>query len=149
MNLHKSLTTITPFSKFLALTLFIALPIIGFILGVEYQKSVSYVVIEEDQYPFVHPTPTKTPLDAQNYETKDECLAIGGVWKRWGLAPLEFCQIPSGDGGKSCKDGSECEYGLCKSERRSTNGICATFQQEFGCYSIIENGKAGSAICVD
>ena len=38
MQLPKSLTTVTPFSKFLAMALFILLPLVGFYAGSEYQK---------------------------------------------------------------------------------------------------------------
>ncbi len=43
MNLPKELTTVTPLSKFIALILFIAFPIVGFYLGTRYQqiKSIS------------------------------------------------------------------------------------------------------------
>lgn len=38
MKLAKSLTTVTPFSKFLAMLIFIIFPFIGFYLGILYQK---------------------------------------------------------------------------------------------------------------
>lgn len=41
MNLPKFLTTVTPVSKILALMLFITLPILGFFLGMAYQKTKS------------------------------------------------------------------------------------------------------------
>ncbi len=41
MPLPKSLTTVTRFSKFLALILFISLPFGGFYIGMQYQKSFS------------------------------------------------------------------------------------------------------------
>ena len=44
MTLPKSLTTVTTFSKILALFLFILLPIVGFILGMEYEKQIQLTV---------------------------------------------------------------------------------------------------------
>lgn len=41
MQLPKELTTVTPLSKFLALLLFILLPILGFVFGTKYQKTVN------------------------------------------------------------------------------------------------------------
>lgn len=38
MNLPKELTTVTPFSKYLAMFLFILFPFFGFYLGMEYQR---------------------------------------------------------------------------------------------------------------
>lgn len=41
MELPKSLTTVTPISKYLALVLFILLPFVGFYAGMKYQKSIT------------------------------------------------------------------------------------------------------------
>jgi hypothetical protein len=41
MKLPKSLTTVTGFSKTLALLLFMILPLVGFNLGIQYQKKLS------------------------------------------------------------------------------------------------------------
>lgn len=38
MKLSKKLTTVTPLSKFLAMTIFILFPFLGFFLGMKYQK---------------------------------------------------------------------------------------------------------------
>lgn len=40
MKLPKQLTTVTPLSKFLALFMFVTIPIIGFFLGTQYQKTI-------------------------------------------------------------------------------------------------------------
>ncbi len=37
------LVTVTPLSKYLAMALFVTLPFIGFILGMNYQKAISSV----------------------------------------------------------------------------------------------------------
>ena len=41
MNLPKSLTTVTIFSKILAALLFLLLPLIGFCLGIKYQAAIN------------------------------------------------------------------------------------------------------------
>lgn len=43
MKLPKSLITVTPFSKFIALFLFILFPFAGFYVGTNYQKAVDYL----------------------------------------------------------------------------------------------------------
>ena len=43
MTLKEKFTTVTPFSKTLAMTLFVILPLVAFLLGVEYGKLVSFV----------------------------------------------------------------------------------------------------------
>ncbi len=42
MTLPKSLTTVTPFSRALALSMLVVFPILGFLLGVSYQSSMSF-----------------------------------------------------------------------------------------------------------
>lgn len=51
---HRPVTTITPFSRVLAWVLFIGLPIVGFVLGMNW---VSYVAEEESDVPLVAPVP--------------------------------------------------------------------------------------------
>jgi len=51
MQLPKSFTTVTPFSKLLALALFLLLPVLGFYLGMEYQRTVS---IQQDMSSDIH-----------------------------------------------------------------------------------------------
>lgn len=69
MNLPKSLTTVTPFSKYLAMFLFIILPFVGFYLGMRYQKSLTNnfstqtTPIYPNQYVTVIPTEVTIPSD--------------------------------------------------------------------------------------
>ncbi len=79
--------------------------------------------------------------------TKEECLAKGGSWQKWGLAQLEYCQIPSQDAGKSCTDNSQCTYKCISTSEVS--GKCATYKNTYGCFSIVENGKAQQTLCAD
>lgn len=61
MKFHKSLTTVTPLSKTIALILFIALPFLGFVLGMQYQASidVSLMAIPYERGSLVTPAPIK------------------------------------------------------------------------------------------
>jgi hypothetical protein len=63
MKLPKELTTVTPLSKALALSIFIVFPICGFFLGMNYQQLIDMnnqqqVIIEQN---ITKPTPTPTP----------------------------------------------------------------------------------------
>ena len=51
MKLPKYLTTVTPFSKTLAMFLFIVFPFIGFYLGVQYQKNILPPVYQVNSIP--------------------------------------------------------------------------------------------------
>lgn len=67
MQLPKELTTVTPLSKAVALLLFITLPIIGFLNGMQYQKTA-------DNQPSSLQLSTPTPL--QNIEIKGKYEVI-------------------------------------------------------------------------
>lgn len=41
-----------------------------------------------------------------------ECEACHGVWRRWGMLQREACNCRTGDAGRACEDGRDCE-GLC------------------------------------
>jgi len=64
MTLPKSLTTVTIFSKMLALLLFLAFPLVGFNLGVNYQKKLDIVEFNNRQTPTSFPTSIKSPSRA-------------------------------------------------------------------------------------
>jgi hypothetical protein len=100
------------------------------------------------------PSPTETPpisLPVSNAQTSDQCAAEGGDWQAWGSEGREFCQIPAKDAGKSCTDGSQCTYGVCRSTEETTSGkgVCAKHPAEFGCYKVIEKGQIVNELCVD
>lgn len=64
----KELTSVTPFSKLLALILFITLPIIAFILGMNYQKKIDYY----KDYKMVTPITDIPVTPPQGYPTSIE-----------------------------------------------------------------------------
>jgi hypothetical protein len=71
-RLPQWLTTVTLFSKLLAMSLFIILPFLGFYLGMQYQQklTVTTPVVSEVQKTVI-PTPTPTPgsIDILNWKT--------------------------------------------------------------------------------
>lgn len=76
MTLPKALTTITPFSKYLAMALFILLPFLGFYLGSQFGRATAYLSSPANKTTYANPTATPTPLptnmaplQAENYKT--------------------------------------------------------------------------------
>lgn len=61
---------VTTLSKILALVLFIALPFIGFYLGIQYQKSISFVSLIPSQNT---PNSLLAPQDISSSNTPDYC----------------------------------------------------------------------------
>lgn len=103
--------------------------------------------------------PTKTIITEQpapsilrsNAQTSEQCSVEGGDWEEWGSEGQAFCQIPSQDAGKSCTDGSQCSYGVCRSTENTPagEGVCSKYPTEFGCYNVIKNGQIEDRVCVD
>lgn len=103
------------------------------------------------------PCGKKIPLP----KTKDECLQIGGVWKKQGPEPFETCNVKAADRGTICTDNSECE-GWCQADvtkdqlRRGMmgklnikgRGRCSVWRVELGCFGMLKQGKV-SVICID
>ena len=76
----------------------------------------------------------------------------------------EFCVLPASDAGKTCNDSSECqggciaeltpeehdlltkEYGKHVLEK---TGQCSQWQQMFGCFPFVSNGKVKEILCVE
>ncbi len=74
MTLPQSFTTVTPLSKTLALLLFITLPIIAFVLGMNYQRSIysqlstfpNPTIVYESPPPYV-PTATLKSINSEDF----------------------------------------------------------------------------------
>lgn len=73
MPLPKSLTTVTSFSKALAMVLFILFPILAFFLGMTYQESVMNLKIQQLEEKLIqlsrYPTPTPDYSNTANWKT--------------------------------------------------------------------------------
>jgi hypothetical protein len=86
-------------------------------------------------------------------ESERECKTCNGAWGIHGLAQTPSCNCRTSDGGKRCRDGTECEA-LCVAreapEREVTHegtpprgywvGKCSEFVTVFGCYRPIHDG---------
>jgi len=104
-------------------------------------------------------------------QTKDACAACRGLWAVHGISEVESCICGTSDGGRSCRDGAECE-GQCIADdgkfeivergpppRGFYVGRCSEYDTTFGCYRIIPHGARGRGplpsddaaehICVD
>jgi hypothetical protein len=104
-------------------------------------------------------------------QTKEACDACRGEWKRHGLADVEVCRCRTKDGGKTCRDGKECE-GQCIAQdedfvvadkgpppRGHYKGKCSEFDTTFGCMRVVPEGAskrgplpaddAADNICID
>lgn len=71
MKLPKELTTITSLSKYFAMILFIALPFIGFLLGIKYQEMID-LIERQELYNNLAPiarSPTPTPENTNELRT--------------------------------------------------------------------------------
>lgn len=112
------------------------------------------------------PTPKPRPA------TKQACSACGGLWDRHGISEVESCVCKTKDGGRACRDGSDCE-GQCLAgsdaafevldrgppPRGNYVGRCSDYDTTFGCIRVIPRGArargavpadlAAQDICVD
>lgn len=70
-TLHRYLFTVTPFSKYLAMLLFILLPFVGFYLGMKYQQKITFTtqIIPEKNYLSLIPIITPKPVDTSSWRT--------------------------------------------------------------------------------
>jgi hypothetical protein len=84
--------------------------------------------------------------------TRGACLAEGGCWGVWGLAPGPSCNCPTTDADEPCTAGADCqghclataEEGVCPDE-----GACSDMERVFGCYCFLEGGMGDDEMCVD
>jgi hypothetical protein len=126
--------------------------------------------------PSTPPAPsTATPAAAvkpPRPTTKAGCDACKGQWAKHGISETETCICKTKDGGKSCKDGSECD-GVCvlgddakfevtapgSPPRGGFTGKCSEYDTVFGCFRSIPSGtrskgpvtedEGSHRICVD
>lgn len=77
MTLPKSLTTVTTFSKILAMILFLLLPFAGFYLGYQYRKGayVASPIAQQTQTLILTPAPSQTLINSDNSTTNWKTLS--------------------------------------------------------------------------
>ena len=83
------------------------------------------------------------------------CAGRGGVLERVGRMQSLQCVIRYADAGRRCTSGDQCQ-GDCRVSdgfdapaSQPAAGVCQATSSQFGCYAVIENGRASPAICVD
>ncbi|MFH1968419.1 MAG: DUF5667 domain-containing protein [bacterium] len=80
----------------------------------------------------------------------EECTERGGVWRKWGIADFESCNLRTSDYGKLCTDKSQCDGQCIGENQESTSGKCSEWKATYGCRVFIQNGKViGGTLCVD
>jgi hypothetical protein len=117
------------------------------------------------------PSPAQAPRgQSPAARTQRECDVCQGVWAKHGLSETAGCNCRTGDAGKRCRDGAECE-GQCVlgdiPERTAKDmggrayyvGRCSELMTVFGCARFLPKGAATAepdpggepppVICVD
>jgi len=97
------------------------------------------------------PPPVRVPESAAA-----ECEARGGKMLPQGRMQTLQCVITYADAGRRCTDGDQCQ-GDCRladvaaapRAGAAAVGQCHATNSRFGCYTPVEDGKAGATICVD
>ena len=72
------------------------------------------------------------------------CEGRGGSFTKAGISGGLICIETTGDGGKHCTNGSQCE-GLCLARSNS----CSPIKPLFGCHDIITDNGGKATICID
>src|SRR5262245_19867907 len=80
---------------------------------------------------------------------KQECIRLGGSWKKTDrpFGAIEDCFAR--DAGKTCTISRDCQFSCVREEGAGTAKCSATFGPR-GCYSWIDDsGREGDVICAD
>jgi len=104
---------------------------------------------------------TYTPITFELENREDEptdaermrCTDAGGTVQRDGILGFYRCTQDLPDGGKACSNSSEC-LGRCLVQGEVADdgtavGACQRTDSPFGCFSMVENGRATPGFCVD
>lgn len=96
------------------------------------------------------------PPPVQQTDDATACAARGGKMLAQGRLQTLRCVINYADAGKRCTDGDDCQ-GDCRIEDvggapragAAAVGQCQASNNPFGCYTLVEGGKAEATLCVD
>jgi hypothetical protein len=100
-KLPKELVTVTPLSKGIAMVVFILLPFIGFLIGVQYQENVSRVEYQESLFDTSYNQVKYSPLNQSNNNYNTVCTQ-----------EAKMCP----DGSYVGRVGPRCEFSACPTE---------------------------------
>jgi hypothetical protein len=97
-------------------------------------------------------------IDLEEQKAKEAaCAAEHGQWSRFGvrdhLCGVYSCAPRTADGGKACRNRSDCEF-LCVTNRQAkvgteVTGECAAFRTQFGCTMHVDGGRIVGRVCLD
>jgi len=105
----------------------------------------------------VHAQECPKPDPVAQKAKEEECRAAGGEWGKFGaiahLCGIYSCVPRTSDGGKPCRNRSECEY-LCVYRRGAAlgaevTGECAAVRSAFGCTTQVDSGRVVGTVCID
>jgi hypothetical protein len=98
------------------------------------------------------------PIDLEAQKAQErECRDAGGQWSRFGvrdhLCGVYSCAPRTADGGKPCRNRSDCDY-LCVYARHAplgtpVTGECAAYRTSFGCITHVSCGVIAGRVCID
>ena len=102
---------------------------------------------------------SEEPISAKKYApghalNEQECLKGGGRWMGSvsGRGRLTGCVMPTSDGGKKCKDSSDCE-GVCLQRYDQATGRsdsrCHEWDAYKGCGIVVTDQGKRKIICID
>ena len=82
--------------------------------------------------------------------SEQDCAAVRGEWRHHGISVSRVCVVPTTDGGKTCKDTSDCQ-GTCQAASgtkagQKVLGVCAEIFRP-ACSQPVVRGIAQPRIC--
>lgn len=94
------------------------------------------------------------PDDPGEKEKEKECVDNNGIWMKGPFGKEFFCNNTFSDGGKVCKDSSDCLSQQCLSSVTKDNGlsivgVCSDRVTVYGCHGLVKEGKLTSYACID
>ena len=97
---------------------------------------------------------TTGPAPGEPPATKEGCDACAGKWGRHGLGDVEVCICKTKDGGKECRDETDCEAQCVAGDKDFVvedkgppakghwKGRCAEYATTFGCHRFVPKGAS-------
>jgi hypothetical protein len=100
-------------------------------------------------------TPNGGGIATGTPQSEAECRACNGDWGVHGISQIPSCNCRTTDGGKTCRDGADCQ-GLCIADENPQRevsdagppprgfflGQCSPYKTMYGCFRLLERGAA-------